>query len=428
MGNWRKLGVAAMVVLLAAACGNGTSNGGAKPHNNVLFYAVPGEPDSLDPATGASGFDPYVTAAIFDPLISINPKTNALAPGLATSWTWVGADKLTFRLNLRHGVKFQDGTPFNAEAVKTSMTHFLTTATFNALQPIVAGETVVDDYTLDINLKRQYSPLPNDLTAGAGYILSPAALQKYGKDINRNPVGAGPFSFKVWNSGTDLQVTRFAGYWNASTIHFAGITYKVIPNQLAEVNALKAGQVDFAPLGQAPEGIINALKSSKNLTTRAAPIDGMAILVTNDKAPPFNNVLVRRAANMAINRQALSDAMNGKGVGAGPAWEFVAKDDWNYTKDIPNPGYHPDQAKQLLAQAGFPNGVNVTLCHFASDQTDSSVEKAQMAPAGFNVTIDQEPVNACIAKTVAASTNMVQLGSFTGPNPFESYNFMFNSL
>src|ERR1700730_763482 len=213
MHQWRTLCGAVIAVLVAAACGNGSSSqgNGPPPHGNVLYYATPGEPGSLDPGADISGFDAYYSNAIYETLINSDPKTlQPTRPGLATSWEFTGTDKLTFRLHLRHGVTFQDGTPFNAQAVKVSLDHYKSLGAWFDLVP-VKSETVVDDNTIDLNLSQPYSPLPAILTFRAGQIISPTALQKYGKDYGRNPVGAGPFAFKSWTAGSELVLTKCNG-------------------------------------------------------------------------------------------------------------------------------------------------------------------------------------------------------------------------
>ncbi|MBO0684669.1 MAG: hypothetical protein J2P45_16055, partial [Candidatus Dormibacteraeota bacterium] len=196
--KWRKFAVALAAGLLATACGNGASNAGPPPHNNTLIYAAPGEPDSLDPGAGISGFDQYYTKSIYDTLIRTDPKTmNPTVPDLATSWEFMGADKLTFRLHLRQNVQFQDGTPFNADAVKANFAHYTADGLYRDLAP-VQSVTVVDDHTVDLNLSTPYAQLPAILAFRAGMMASPTALQQEGKDYGQHPVGAGPFSFKSW--------------------------------------------------------------------------------------------------------------------------------------------------------------------------------------------------------------------------------------
>jgi ABC-type transport system substrate-binding protein len=429
MEQWRKSCLAVIAVLVVAACGNGNGqSNGPPPHNNVLFYATPGEPDSLDPGANISGFDAYYSDAIYEPLINHDPQTmEPTKPGLATSWTFQGADKLTFRLNLRHGVTFQDGTPFNADAVKQSLDHYKSLGVWFDLVP-VKSETVVDDYTIDLNLSQQYSPLPAILSFRAGQIISPSALQKYGKDYGRNPVGAGPYQFVSWTAGSELVLTKFKNYYNAGAIKFDGIDYKVIVDTTAMSNALATGQVDYAELINLPTRNLAPLKANSRLVARILPTLSLGIVTTVNTMPPFNNALVRKAAALAIDRKALGDAIVGKGNGQGPAFQYVPPGYWAATSTIKDWGYHPDQAKQLLAQAGYPNGITVQICTFSSDTTEAAtIEKEQMAPAGITLQIDQEPVNSCVSKLITGGIPMVQIGWFFLASPFQGYQTMFGA-
>jgi peptide/nickel transport system substrate-binding protein len=430
MHQWRASCLAVIAVLLSAACSNGGSgqSSGPPPHANTLIYAVPGEPDSLDPGAGISGFDAYFSDSIYETLINSDPRTmEATRPGLATSWEFTGPNKLTFRLHLRHGVSFQDGTPFNAQAVKVSLDHYKSLGAWFDLVP-VTGETVVDDYTIDLNLSQQYSPLPAILAFRAGQIISPTALQKYGKDYGRHPVGAGPFAFESWTAGSELVLTRFKGYYNASAVKLSGIDYKVIVDTTAMSNAMAAGQVDLAELLNLPVRNLAALRGNPRVTARVLSGLSEGIVTTSNTMPPFNNVLVRRAANLAIDRQKLQEAMQGRGYGLGPAWQYSPPNFWSSTRSIRNFGYHPDQARELLRQAGYPNGVTVQICVFSNDTTQAAtIEKEQMAPAGFNLQLSQEPVNSCVSKLQSGGIPMVQIGWFFLASPFQGYQTMFGA-
>jgi peptide/nickel transport system substrate-binding protein len=429
MQHWRRSCLAVAAVLVVAACGNGSSNqsNGPPPHGNVLFYATPGEPGSLDPGASISGFDQYYTNPIYDTLIVSDPKTmEPTKPGLATSWEFMGSDKLTFRLHLRKGVQFQDGTPFNAQAVKVSIDHYKSLGNWFDMVP-VKSETVVDDSTIDLNLTQQYSPLPAILSFRAGQIISPTALQKYGKDFGRNPVGAGPFAFKSWTAGSEIVLTKFGGYWNASATKLAGIDYKVIVDPAAMTNAVSAGQVDFAELINLPVRNIAALKGSTKVTSQVLNTLSLGIVTTVNTMPPFNNVLVRRAAELSIDRKKLGESMNA-GYGQGPAYQYVPPGYWAATASLKDWGYHPDQAKDLLKQAGYPNGVTVQICVFSDSTVQAAtIEKEQMAPAGFNLQIQQEPVNSCVSKLQTGGVPMVQIGWFFLASPFQGYQTMFGA-
>jgi peptide/nickel transport system substrate-binding protein len=431
MQQWRKSCLAAIAVMVASACANGGSGqtSGPPPHGNVLFYATPGEPGSLDPGASISGFDQYYTNAIYDTLIIADPKTmEPTKAGLALSWSFTGADKLTFRMNLRHGVQFQDGTPFDAQAVKASIEHYKSLGNWFDLTP-VKSVTVVDDYTADLNLSQPYSPLPAILSFRAGQIISPTALQKYGKDFGHNPVGAGPFAFKSWTAGSEIVLTRFKDYWNASATKLAGIDYKIIVDATAMTNAMSAGQVDLAELINLPIRNLAALKGNSKVTTQVLNTLSLGIVTTSNTMPPFNNPLVRRAANMAIDRQKLADGVLGKGVGQGPAYQYVPPNYWAATKSLKDFGYHPDQARELLRQAGYPNGVTIQICTFSDTTVQAAtIEKDQMAPAGFNLQISQEPVNSCVSKLQTGGVPMVQIGWFFLASPFQGYQTMFGAL
>jgi len=429
--QWRKSCLALAAVLLAAACGNGSNNqsNGPPPHGNVLIYATPGDPGSLDPGASISGFDQYYTNAIYDTLIVSDPKTmEPTKPGLATSWEFMGADKLTFRLHLRHGVQFQDGTPMNADAVKASIEHYKSLGNWFDMVP-VKSETVVDDNTLDLNLSQQYSPLPAILSFRAGQVISPTALQKYGKDFGKNPVGAGPFAFKSWTTGSEVVLSKFGGYWNAAATKFSGIDYKIIVDPSAMLNALAAGQVDFAEALNIPVKNLAVLKTNTKVTSQVLSTLSLGIVTTVNTMPPFNNQLVRQAAQLAIDRKALGDALNGPGNGQGPAYQYVPPNYWAATRSLKDWGYHPDQAKALLKQAGYPNGVTVQICTFSDSTTQAAtIEKQQMAPAGFNLDISQEPVNSCVSKLQTGGIPMVQIGWFFLASPFQGYQTMFGAL
>jgi len=417
-------------MLVAAACATGGSgqSSGPPPHGNVLYYATPGEPGSLDPGASISGFDQYYTNPIYDTLIIADPKTmEPTKAGLALTWSFTGSDKLTFRMNLRHNVKFQDGTPFNAQAVKVSLEHYKGLGNWFDLTPL-KSVTVVDDYTVDLNLTQQYSPLPAILSFRAGQVISPTALQKYGKDFGRNPVGAGPFKFVSWTAGSEIVLAKFDDYWNASATKLKGIDYKVIVDPTAMTNAMAAGQVDFAEMLNVPVRNLAALRGNPKVTTKILNTLSLGIVTTVNTMPPFNNPLVRKAANMAIDRKKLSDAVLGQGVGQGPAYQYVPPNYWASSKSLKDFGYHPDQAKDLLKQAGYPNGVTVQICTFSETTVQSAtIEKEQMAAAGFNLQIVQEPVNSCVSKLQTGGIPMVQIGWFFLASPFQGYQTMFGA-
>lgn len=429
-GRWRLACLGLVAALAIAACGgsgSGNSIQGPNPKGSSLIASAPGEPDSLDPMGGISGFAVTYLYQIYDTLIHLDPQSNQLKPELATSWEWTTPDKLTLRLHLRQNVKFQDGTPVNADAVKVSIEHAKTFTRWPDLIP-VKGVTVVDQNTADVNLSQPYAQLPAILSWRGGMLVSPTALQKYGADFGRHPVGAGAFAFESWQPGAEIKLSKFKDYWDASQVKLAGVDFKIIANPTAQITALRAGQLDVGGLANLEN--LPSVQGASNLDVRTMNETALALITTANKSAPFNNPLVRRAANMSLDRHAIAVTANtknlvDKGIGA-PAWQYVLPSEWPYSKDLKNYPYDPAQAKKLLAQAGYPNGVTVQLCNIQGNpDTIPQIEKQQMAKAGFTVVIQDEPVNSCLAKMQNGGVPMVQIGWAGLADPYQTYATMF---
>lgn len=425
MARWRKWWLGALVVLVVGACGGGASGqGGPAPHNNTLLVAIGGDPYSLDPAQALGVYDLQVMTSIYDTLLKADPKTLKPAPGLATSWSFVGPDKLTFRLALRHGVRFQDGTPFDAQAVKTSLDHYRSLKIERDLDP-VSSVSVVDPYTVELHLSSPYSPLPGVLTERAGMIVSPTALQRYGSGLGQHPVGTGPFALQSWRPGTEYKLTKFSGYWQKGQPKLNGIDYKVIASPTSQVSAITSGQVDFA--SSLDPTNLPALKGNGNLVTNVWPTVSMALVQLNTGLAPLNNALVRQALNLALDRKALAEAAVGKGVGPGAASQYVPPSYWTFSKSLQAYRHDPAEAKRLLAQAGFPNGVSFNLCTPDTTPTlPATVEKQNLAQAGITLNVSVEPLRSCGVKmTVQKSLTAFQVGWSGRPDPYNTYYDLF---
>lgn len=397
----------------------------ADQRSNIAVIGMTSEPATLDPAAGFSGFDYPYLYSIYDRLIDFDPKTLELRPGLAESWEFVGPDKKALQLKLRPGVKFQDGTPLDAEAVKTSLLHFKEIGRRDDLD-IVTSVDVVDPLTVRINLSKEYSVLPGVLSDRAGMIVSPTALQKYGKEFSRNPVGAGPFSFGQWKSGTTIELKKFDDYWNKDAVKLSGVTYRIITNPTSLVSALVAGQLDQAS-GIDPKNL-PVLKANPRLRIQPEPTLFYYALQLNLATPPTDNVLVRRALNMAIDREALVKAILGPGAeaGEGPALMMVPPSSWAYTPELANSvKYDPEKAKELLKQAGYPDGVTIKICGtpilgYGADIID--IEREQMKKAGITLEGTMLAGSACLQSWQQNTEYPIRQGGFTGrPDPYLTY-------
>lgn len=400
--------------------------------NNILTVGMGSEPFTLDPATGASGFDYPNLYSLYDRLVHVDPKTNELRPGLATSWRFVGDDKLGLELTIRQGVKFHDGTSLDAEAVKFSLDHFKARKLIADLD-VVDSVEVTGPYTVLLKLSQQFSVLPAVLSDRAGMISSPTAIKKFGKDYPRNPVGAGPFKLKQWNSGTSLEMVRFEEYWDKDRIKLAGITYRTILNPTSLVSALISGQIDHA-FGVDPKNL-PVLKANPRLRVEIQPSTAYYQISLQKAIPPLDNKLVRQALNMSVDRSVLAEAVLGPGNSGGDALMPVPPVNFAYSPELSKTvKYDPVKAKQLLAEAGYPNGITLRHCGtplvgYGTDIID--IEQEQMKPAGITLDVTIMTGSACL-QTFNSSTryHSVQIAFSGRPDPYLTYqqNFGKNGM
>src|SRR5579872_1368044 len=211
----------------------------------TLRVGMQDDPDALDPARGGTFAGRLVFASLCDKLIELDPDLK-FVPQLATAWSW-SADGKALTLTLRDGVKFQDGEPFNADAVRANIERYRSAPESNRkgeLRP-VTGVEVIDPRTVRLVLSQPYAPLIAVLSDRAGMMGSPKTLEKLGKDFATHPVCAGPFSFVERVPQDRMVLDRFPGYWNASAIHLDRIVFRPIADSTVRLVNLQTGQLDL---------------------------------------------------------------------------------------------------------------------------------------------------------------------------------------
>ncbi|MHA6833038.1 glutathione ABC transporter substrate-binding protein GsiB [Ralstonia pseudosolanacearum] len=271
----------------------------------------------------------------------------------------VSKDGLVYTFKLHKGVKFHDGTTFDANAVKANLDRVTNPA--NKLKRItlfnrVAKTEVVDPYTARVTLKEPFSQFINVLAHPSAAMISPAALQKYGKDIAFHPVGTGPFEFVEWKPTDYLKGKKFAGYWKPGLPKIDTITWKPVVDNNTRAAVMQTGEADFAfniPFEQAA-----VLKGSPKVDLIAAPSIIQRYLSFNTQVKPFDNPKVRQAVNYAINKDALTKvAFSSYAVPA----DGVVPQGVDYAVKLGPWPYNPGKARELLKEAGYPNGFETQL-------------------------------------------------------------------
>ena len=352
----------------------------------ALTIAQGVEPPGLDPTTATSAAIPRVVYSnILEGLVKID-RDGEIAPALAEKQT-VARDGKEYTFYLKKGVKFHDGKPFDAEDVKF---------TFERLRDPKAGiahpeyytdvESVqaVDSHTVKIKMKNVNSLFLFNLARPDSIIVNRQAVDK----LKTAPVGTGPFRFVEWARGSHITLTRFEGYHQKGLPYLDKVTFKFIGDPSAQIASLKAGDIDVIGYDVSPE---NALLLEKD--PRFKVLDGnttnKVILSTNNSRKPFTDVRVRRAMAYAIDRRAIiKGAMSGYGVPIGSHMEPGNP----YHIDLLSAySYNPEKAKQLLKEAGYPNGFDAVIKlpdRFAYARRTGEIVTDMLAQVGIRLKIE----------------------------------------
>ncbi|HEJ9095254.1 glutathione ABC transporter substrate-binding protein GsiB [Serratia odorifera] len=341
---------------------------------------------TLDPYDANDTLSQAVAKSFYQGLFGFD-KDMKLVNVLADSYQ-ASADGLSYTIKLRSGIKFHDGSEFNAEAVKANLDRASNPDShlkrYNLFKMIDKTE-VVDPTTVKIVLKAPFSAFINNLAHPAAAMISPAALKQYGKEIGFHPVGTGPYQFDTWNQTDYVKVKKFAGYWQPGLPKLDSITWRPVVDNNTRAAMLQTGEATFAfpiPYEQA-----KVLQNNDKLAVVTAPSIMQRYISINVTQKPFDDPKVRQALNYAINKQALIKvAFAGYAVPAEgpvpPSIDFA-------TRYQPWP-YDPAKARELLKQAGYPNGFTTTLWSSHNHSTAQKVlqfAQQQLAQVGVKVKV-----------------------------------------
>ncbi|MFN3146114.1 MAG: ABC transporter substrate-binding protein [Paracoccaceae bacterium] len=345
-------------------------------------------PGKGNPFTGRSVPSIFVWDAVFDPLVRIGEDGSA-EPVLAESWEAV--EPTRWRFNLKDGIAFSNGAPFNADAVVATIEYLMTeegrASSVGGEVRNISGVEKVDDMTVDILTSGPDPVLPNKL--GLVYIVEPGAWAELGPEgYAETPVGTGSFEISGWGAG-DAQLVANADSWRAPSIE--GVTVIELPERAARLQALLSGQIDVG-FGFSPDNIAQMEGAGIGVVATPAP-QVMSLAFSTEAHPdsPFNDVRVRQAANLAVNRDLIAEVLlGGLGKGAGQAGTPAA---FGYDPSLPSYPYDPDQARALLAEAGYADGFDVTahvvVGSFPADSEIYQQAAIDLGAVGINVELQQ---------------------------------------
>ena len=388
------------------------------------------EPKSLDPLFGDGGnLDHYVWRQIYESLLSIS-GSGEVGPQLATSWNFTG-DKKSIDFTLRRGVKFHDGTPFNAEAAAVTFKRALSkdlNAPRSSDLSAVASVEVRAPYELRINLKSPSSAaLP--AIAFAGLIASPNAIKKHGQDYGRNPSGTGPFKFVSWQSGSRIVLEKNPDYWRngvdgKSLPYLDGAIIRFIKKTAVKVIEVKSGNVHVIDTIGARD--LKTVSGDSNLRLVRAGNGRHVMFAFNVSKPPFSDIRLRKAVLFGLDRQTMMKVIT---LGRGQVTPtLIPNNNWVHDASIEKYSHDPVRAKELLAEAGHMNGLDARLdiIKREPDSTVAQLMQSQLKAAGINLsikTVDRQSMQA----SLRAKNHMFGIGRFTVPgiDPAQTFGRIF---
>lgn len=462
--RFRRVAAVLLAVGLVAACGGGGEGGEGgddAASGGTFVVSLLSDPRSLDPATSNHIVALQVTYQIFETLVKLELGGTEIVPGLARSWTSSDGGRVwTFRLE--DGVRFHDGTPFNAAAVCANFErwyHFsgVLQAPFvsGVWQDVFGGFASQDlpttppeslyrscaapsDDEVVVSLSRPSGAFLSALASPPFSIASPDALQRYGADKvsgtadaprfdgtfgTEHPVGTGPFKLERWTPKDRLVLVRNDDYRGAKA-KLERVIFRYIPDGAARRQALETGEIDgYDPVD--PPDIEPLRRAGFQVLER--PAFNVGSLGINQAKPPLDRLEVRQAIAHALNRDALVRAKYPPG--AVVAKEFTAPALWGYAKDVPDYAYDAARARTLLAQAGvvhpsvelaYPTGATDPI--WVDTEGIASAFKADLEAVGFQVTLKPLPVQPDYLAAVTSGTTQLSLltayGDRSDPDSF----------
>ena len=412
--------IALTLTLLLSNC-NGSqqsattdTSSGEQTSTETLVYGSGGPPVSLDPGTITDGNSIVVQQQIYNRLVQFEPGTAELSPSLAEEWSSPDDGK-TWTFKLREGVKFHDGSDFNAEAVQFNVQRWWNPEfesgyrnsgkTYDIWSNLFGGYkgspdsllqeiNVEDEYTITFALNQAFAAFPDAIASGYFGIASPTAIQEVGAEYGTpagGAVGTGPFVFEEWRTGESVTMSAYEDYWQSDLPKLDQLVIRFVTDPAARLAQLRAGTLDFT-VDLAPDQL-NEVESDSNLEAIFRPSLNVGYLALNPSYEPLASKEVRQAIAEAINRSEIVNAF----------WGELGETDSHFlpptladfrSKSVEQYKYDPNQAQQTLAEAGYPNGFDLDLWYmpvsrpyFPTPKAIAQAFAAELSAIGINVNL-----------------------------------------
>lgn len=351
-----------------------------------IIFATDTDPVTMDPHKSNDGPSMIVWNQVYDTLLFVDVESRELIPGLAESWESV--DEYTTRFNIRQGVRFHDGSLLTAEDVAFSINRLIAPETRSPaafLLSMVEEIKVEDEYSVLVTTEEPFAPLLFHFTHLTTSILPKALVEEKGDDFARHPIGTGPFQFSNYIRGDRVELEKYADYWRQEPVP-ERVTIRIIPEPATQVAELEAGGIQIA--FNVPTVEVDFLAAQPDIEIYSTVGWGIFCLTFNMEREPFDDVRVRKAFNHALDRELIVDFVY-HGL-AMPAAQISSPIVFGHNPDLEPATYDPDLSRQLLAEAGFADGLETSILVWSMEQYVRLAEAMQgmLSDVGINARLD----------------------------------------
>lgn len=428
--------VLALVMIILAGCSTGekgvkTEEGKTKgtgaSSEDTLVIARLSDAESLDHHFMSTINAASVThGKIYEGLVG-RDKNAELQPLLAESWEQL--DDTTWEFKLRQDVVFHDGTDFTADAVKATFDRVLDPAVGSpkaGVFSMVEEVKVIDEYTVQFLLSEPYAPLLSILASHESGIFNPKAIEKFGGDDIQEPSGTGPFKFESWTPGQKIVLNRNDDYWGTPA-KVSRVEFEVVPEESTRTSMVELGEAHIAePLSISQ---MDAVNDSQNSEVYQSEGFGTEYITFNVEKEPFNDVRVRKAVSHAIEMDAIRKGVYNN-VG-GEANSLLGTKVFGYHEGLEIYDYNLSEAKRLLAEAGYSDGLEIKLTTMDSKERIALAEvvQSQLKGIGIKVNIEVMEYGTFVETVHSGNTEMILISwrNVTGDADYNQYNLMHSS-
>ncbi len=392
----------------------------AAPKKDVLVAAQGADPKTLDPQGTTDSPAGRVSSQIFENLVEQDEEMNII-PGLAEKWDIV--DPSTYVFHLRKGAKFHNGEELKASDVMFTFKRAGESPHAKSIMATIDVESckVIDDYTFEMKLSKPFGPILAHLAHNVMAIVNEKAVTESGDKVGQSPIGTGPYKFVKWTASDKIELTRFDDYWGDKAI-IKDLVIRTIPETASRTIELETGGIDVA-IDVPPNDIARLDAAPNTVVLKSKDFTTSFIVLTNTQGP-LQDVRVRQAINMAVDTNAILNVIyQGTGLkGSGPMSPSI----WGYNPSLKQYEYNVEKAKALLAEAGFPNGLKLTITTNETQQRIDICEMVQnqLKAVGIEVEIQIMEWGAFIEKVYVGGLEMFVLGwsAATGDPDYALYS------